>query len=306
MYWIQPYFSNNPSYAVISAPAGLNATAPTSTVSHLDVSHNMDVSPEIWLGYIGDNGFGFRARWWYYRQDTSQSIGFNASPLSGDDPTSAVFSASPLGVSLVADNGAGPLSFNATTKLQLQVWDVEALQDIQVGGFDLLFSGGLRFAHINQEYDAFAIEPGATMPRSSVTSSNSFDGLGPVIDLEARRAIGNTGIALYGCARGALLFGSAHQTAFGTNVIDGGNVNASDSHDRVMPVGELELGLEYSQRIGNARIFGQMALVGQDWLGAGNASRSNTFNFAGVPDGGTTTDSDLGFFGLAFRLGVNY
>jgi hypothetical protein len=309
MYWLQPYFSNNPSYGVVSVPAGFNTTAATSTTSHVDVSHNMDVAPEIWLGYIGDNGFGFRARWWYFRQDTSQSLTSGASPLTGSDNlTSAALSAAPLGVGVEADNASGPFSFSVTTKLQLQVWDFEALQDIQVAGFDLLFSGGLRFAHINQEYNAWDNEAGATNPVSAVTSANSFDGLGPVVALEARRALGNTGLAVYGRTRGALLFGSEHQSAFGINLSEasGGNVNASDSHDRVMPVAELELGVEYGQRIGNMRLFGQIALVGQDWIGAGNASRSNTLNAAGIPEGGSTADSDLAFLGLAFRLGVNY
>jgi hypothetical protein len=60
--------------------------------------------------------------------------------------------------------------------------------------------------------------------------------------------------------------------------------------------------------VGPALLFGQVALVGQDWVGAGGASRSS---IAGIPGGGImpgsyVSDSDLYFFGVSFRIGVNY
>jgi hypothetical protein len=252
-------------------------------------------------------------------QDSSQSLAF---PTATAGTTIDVFSAAPLGVPVHGYNDSGPLNFNDTTKLQLDVFDVEALQDVRVAGFDLLFSGGLRFAHLNQAYNAFTTfaETVTFDPSNSVISSYSFTGVGPVVDLEARRAIGDSGLALYGCGRGALLFGSAHQTAFATVSTLGVTtmLDQSDAHDRVIPVAELELGLEYGERLGNTRVFAQIALVGQDWFGAGNASHSlitsengvalpGTFALrTGLPSSGTTADSDLGFFGLPFRIGVNY
>jgi hypothetical protein len=54
-------------------------------------------------------------------------------------------------------------------------------------------------------------------------------------------------------------------------------------------------------------VFGQVARVGQEWFAAGNAARSAQ---GGVPTGfplnTVTADSDLGFFGVVFRLGVDY
>jgi Legionella pneumophila major outer membrane protein precursor len=313
LYLIQPYFSNNPSYAVIAAPAGFTA-ATSAAISHIDVNHNMDIAPEFWLGYIGDDGLGVRLRWWSFRQDTSQSLAAPASTVAGGSVV--VASAAPLGIPLFVGNDGTALAFNDTTKLELQVWDLEALQDLRVGRFDLLFSAGLRFAHINQEYNAFATgtnEFGITTSGSeALVSANSFDGLGPVVGLEARRPIGDTGLALYGNLRGALLFGSAKQSAFANNAASGfvgdeeAALTATDHHDRVMPVGELEIGVEYARDIGNMRVFGQLALVGQDWVGAGNASHSNSVSLEGIPVLGATADSDIGFFGLAFRIGVNY
>lgn len=75
----------------------------------------------------------------------------------------------------------------------------------------------------------------------------------------------------------------------------------------MLPVGELELGLEFGRSMGSSRVFGQIALVGQQWWGAGSASRGSVVYSLGVPtSSNTVADSDLGFFGLACRLGVNF
>ena len=81
-----------------------------------------------------------------------------------------------------------------------------------------------------------------------------------------------------------------------------------------MPIGELEGGVEYGQTVGRSWLFGQVALVGQEWFGAGSASRSSTDIIPGgkasVSSNFSTTshvgDSDLAFFGLLLRAGVNY
>ena len=83
---------------------------------------------------------------------------------------------------------------------------------------------------------------------------------------------------------------------------------AQDNRDIGMPVAEAEVGLEYARNVGGANFFGQIALVGQDWVGAGSASRSSTDV---IPGGQFSTsayvgDSDIAFLGLVVRLGVNY
>src|SRR5581483_10009390 len=42
-YIVQPYFSNNPAFSVTTAVAGAPAH-----VAYQDVSHHMDVAPELW------------------------------------------------------------------------------------------------------------------------------------------------------------------------------------------------------------------------------------------------------------------
>jgi hypothetical protein len=102
-------------------------------------------------------------------------------------------------------------------------------------------------------------------------------------------------VALYGKVRGSVLFGSAHAVEFTTEPQSSFgvfNTQLADHRDRVLGVAEAELGLEVSRCVANTLVFGQLGLVGQDWISAGNAN--------------SVAGSDLGFFGAAFRLGVQY
>jgi hypothetical protein len=75
-----------------------------------------------------------------------------------------------------------------------------------------------------------------------------------------------------------------------------------------MPVADAELGLEYRRTVGGSHFFGQVGLVGQQWFGAGSASRSSIDVIPGGAFSGSSYvgDSDIAFLGLSIRLGVNY
>ncbi len=310
VYLIQPYFKDNPAFTVsTTSPTGPGGTSRTVT-SRSDISHHVDAAPQLWLGYITDCGLGGRVRWWYFRQGTDQAVSV---PPAAPGTLTLLSSAAPLSFTAFADSDGRPASLAATSKLQLQVWDIEALHNLQNGKWDLLFAGGLRLAHINQQYNAFVVGDsggGAGPISATVLSGHSFHGAGPVIAMETRRLVGESGLSLYSSARGAILFGSGKQSA--TDIFTGaGGTFVDDSGDQrtsVRPVGELELGLEFGRNIRSSHAFGQVALVGQEWWGAGSASRAINTNTFGTPTpgGGAIVDSDLGFLGVVFRLGVNY
>jgi len=308
LYVIQPYFSSNRAFVTESFGFG------PVMAQEAGIDTHMQASPEVWLGYISDSGLGGRVRWWYFREGTSQFF------APSDDIIANT--AEPLGLGIPVPFGpfgpGGPVipqTLNVTSKLELQVWDLEALQAAQLGRFDLLFSGGLRLAHIDQQYNAYVgfLVPagigGPGMPPFSfpvteaILSGHSFTGAGPLASLEARRPLGNSGFALYGLARGSVLFGSGTQTVTKagfaptlglTDVEDVG----TEHHDPVIPVGEFEVGAEYGRTVGRARLFGQLGFVGQIWWGAGNASNTDSATVSNV--------QNLGFFGLAVRAGINY
>ncbi len=191
--------------------------------------------------------------------------------------------------------------------------DLEGLQEVEYRGWDFVFSAGVRLARLAQDYNFYNLQPASANPVvfRNLLSSNNFEGAGPVLAVEARRPLGGSGLALVGNARGSVVFGSAQQNAlFGGTVLRNTDANpqfASEHRGRALPACELELGVEYGRTVGRSRLFGQVLLVGHDWLGAGNASRSAQTSFReGAPIGGADDDSDIGFFGVAFRVGVHY
>lgn len=287
LYLIEPFFANNPAISFF-----VQGTGPGRRE---DIRQHLDAAPLFWLGYMLDNGLGVRARWWFFRQGTDQNYTF-APPNGG---TVTVLSAAPLGAVIIQDN---PQAFAVTSKLQLHVVDLEAFQDTTLCNWNFLLSGGLGFADVRQDYNAFAIAAsGATI--QPLTSGRRFGGLGPVFALEARRPLFDCGLNLYSSARTRILFGSADQTVTG-----GGQLHGSqESHQSgLVAVEELELGIEYCRTCGRSRFFGQVAMVGQEWFGVGSASGSaRSGPPTTIPNFGTEDDSNFGFFGVSFRLGVN-
>jgi hypothetical protein len=205
-------------------------------------------------------------------------------------------------------------TLNITTKLQVQVLDLEAFQHYRRGVWDFLLSGGVRVAQVDQAYNAYDKDSASALQFRALTSTYDFQGAGPVIALEIRRALGSCGLTAYSSVRGSVVIGSAQQdVSFGGATLRNNDPNpqlAFQHRERGLPIGELEFGVEYCRKVGALGLFGQIALVGQEWFGAGNASRSTlatpTPNTPAPAEGGAPADSDIGFFGLAVRIGVDF
>ncbi len=324
LYVMQPFFESNPAMNVIFQ----GVSPELQRVNRIDVVHHLEVAPLVWLGYSGDNGFGGRARYWYFREGTDQTLRLpafdgtftiaangNVATTSGVLVTAS--SATPLGLQSFGDtlsrmHGPEATAFTITTKLEAQVFDLEATQELQARRWNFLLCGGLRVARLDEAYNAYDAQSTSTRELRTLLSSYKFRGIGPVLALEGRRPWGDSGLSFYGSARGAVVFGSAQQYAtFGGQELRNDDPNpqvASQHHERGLPIGELELGVEYQREVGPTKLFGQFALVGQDWIGAGNASRSAVGAIINSPPtlGGTTSDSDLAFFGFSVRVGVDY
>ncbi len=110
---------------------------------------------------------------------------------------------------------------------------------------------------------------------NNLLSGHNFNGLGPILSLEGRYPLGNSGLALLASARGGLLFGSGSEQATNTilsldptngNAIVGQTaIQATRSVRGVMPFAEFELGAEWGRKIGIYQLSLQTALVGQVW-----------------------------------------
>jgi len=194
----------------------------------------------------------------------------------------------------------------ASSELRLDVWDFEVTQDLDLGPrWDLLVGGGVRYAHISQNYraDLAGSFPGLPAGTATVASGHNFNGAGPSFVIEGRRNLGDGGLALYVNTRGAILFGSGQQRAFsrstGGLALFVGSADAEAHQSDVIPYGEIEVGVEVGRDMGNTRLVVQAGAAGMIWYGVGNAANNNR---ALSPD----DSSNLGFFGLALRAGLTF
>lgn len=312
IYWIQPFFTSNPAYRVgtgntpdaVAVPqqggAATAASRTASTNAQTDISHQMDVAPELWLGYMSESGLGFRLRWWYFREGSDQTLA-----LPGTADTSGT-SVSTAGEGLFISTFDGPSSLSVTSKLQVQVWDLDILQDLRTGSWDFLLFGGVRFADITQNYNAYSKQllADGEIFSQALNSGHSLNGFGPTFGLEVHRSIGE-GLGIYSNLRGAVLFGSASASATiatsSTTLFGTGSVNVSGAHnDEVIAIGEFEIGAEFQRQMSSrSTFFLQLGLNGQIWGNCGNASDT-------VGDSGPASSESFGFLGLAFRAGINF
>jgi hypothetical protein len=289
IYLIAPNFETNPAVRISTA------TGVATTTTQRDFTWGSEVAPLAWLAYTREDGWGVRGRWYNFDGDS------NVSAVHDGSAGLTLIFPDPLGV-IGTPTVTTESTFDIQSNLRLDVWDLEATKSLQSGPWTLLVAAGVRYAHMSQDYNFVGVET-ATGDTATLRSGHNFNGIGPSFALESRRALGGNGLALYGNARGAVLFGTAKQTAFfaladAAGVVTASALNTAQQSD-VLPVGELEVGLEYGRQMGHVRVFAQAGFVGQVWWGAGNASNTAIF-------GSSDNSSNLGFVGGAFRLGFSF
>jgi hypothetical protein len=314
VYWIQPRWTNNPAFVVnrINA-AGLNTT---STTNQTDFETDMQVAPLAWIGYVGSTGFGVRGRWWQFRDTYVAAV---ANPAENNPAfQQIIYSAFPLGAGQAITSTTNLNSALAVgSRLALDVWDVEATWQSHRGCLSYLVSGGVRYAHLAQQYNA-AIDSTLTTPVGLrgvgfVDSGHSFNGVGPTGSIDLRYPVGGW-FNLYANSRGSLLFGTSRAAAVSSfrNIDQNGVQVASFTQAAetasfgVLPVIEMEVGGEFTWSLGYYRLFVQTAAVGQAWFNAGNASNNEIITGTAVPDESSDSDAVLGFIGLKLAAGVTF
>jgi len=287
--------------------------------SSFDTNFNNSLSfgPRFWIGVVNPCGLGVRARYWSLSQTVGTTIRndypSNTAIGAGHD-SETLLSAAPFFGEPGFHNGSGgddegeavdtiSAGFGhalvLSNKIRLNVADFEVTQAVDAGKWLLLTGGGVRWGRIIQDYQALDLQYINNVPfpiRKVAKSTNSFDGFGPTVSLEIRRPLGDSGFALYGSARGAVLFGDrrlhAEYAEFDRNTNFNRLFQAFDRrYNDVLPIGELELGGLYSQNMGSMTPFLQVGFVTQTWFGAGTA---------------TTYRDNLGFIGLTAAAGVTF
>jgi hypothetical protein len=322
IYYLKPYFDTNPAYA--RAVNNSSTTAATTATTQENFQWDYNVAPLVWLEFCSADCVGLRARFW--RFDDSPAAPTVSNPFTTGTTATQVISAYPLGVGITSNpTGAAAgiddqLAFRSS--LQLEVYDLEVTKRFRPGPTTLAFSGGLRYARLSQTYDASLLSTPAVAladtVRSDLTSSHDFRGIGGTFAVDVTYPIGCCGVSLFAGARGSLLYGTGRESAslltVTTDALGASTsqaLTASQSQDRLLPVGEIELGAEFAHRLGRGWWFLQTALVNQVWFGAGNASNNETITGTGTVSGTPPTQAadnhiNLGLFGLRASLGVRY
>jgi len=308
LYFLKPFLPNNTAYQRVSGVGGGMPSAQTS-----DFGWGYQTTPEFWLGWSSPSGLGVRAGYFFFQRvssttTTGLSAGDAATGYINPAPNLTAFPSANFGapgiVSANAGLGQDLLAFQSD--LGVRQFDAEATYAWQGRQLFLLASAGLRFLHVDQNYvGALANSTGSggvgIQECQWLSYGHNFDGAGPTMALQGHYRIGDSGFALYGNLRGAMLVGSARSYGYvNINVMDpvgvaGGNqgiTSSMASHgDQLMPVVEMELGMEYTFLCSGFAPFVRAGLVNKTYFDAGNASGER---------------GNLSLFGAQLSLGVSF
>jgi hypothetical protein len=241
---------------------------PGEPLGHVNVPHNnFEFSPRLWLGYVGESGFGVRVRWFQYQHNLRAGGG------EVDDPVFEVVGRNFLDVYAV---------------------DIDAMQRGSLGCWRLNGGAGIRVGGVKRRNTIdFTLND---EPFFDLFQQSRFEGIGPSLFVEVKRPLFGTRFSLVGNARGSLLFGTMHWSDdFFERERPPGEFffpAVGRAHNSV-GVGEIQLGIEYACQFGRAtNAFFQFLWEGQIWSEASAISV-----LGGQRD-------DLGLMGFTFNVGI--
>lgn len=275
--FLKPHFSSNPAYTLMESDG-------TSFENYTDVEFDYDLqfAPRVYLGLQGEE-IGVRATWWHFDNDPSV--------LTAQPPANGFGSITPpaFGSVDISTTVAGS-SFQAGTGLTAYTIDLDVTRLYRLSCWQIGAFGGLRYAEIDQNYLAQTTNASGLLT-GQIDYQHGLSGIGPTMGLYASVPVANC-IELFSEARGSILFGEATSTLTAGEDLDlttPFTTTTSSSRDEVMTIGEVELGLRWQGcRRRCWQPFGTVALEGQTWGDAGNA---------------TSEDGSVGFFGFNASLG---
>src|SRR5262249_6047183 len=151
-------------------------------------------------------------------------------------PGDSIIGMSPLGSGRIPVSG----SVAASSQLGVQVADLQATFTHCGPRWSHLIGLGARYTNLSQDYHATITGANTVL---NLNSHHDFNSIGPCVSLETKRRIKETGFSIYGQLYAAVLFGTSNEsyTADNNGVVE----QFLRSHTDVVPVGEMELGIEY-------------------------------------------------------------
>ncbi|MCA9103475.1 MAG: hypothetical protein KDA63_20115, partial [Planctomycetales bacterium] len=228
---------------------------------------NSKYSPRVEIGFQPECGLGIRARYWYYDNDAT---------FSQLNDTQLV---------------------DAQHSLSLDVTDLE----VTARKCDLLLSGGIRYARLDQDYSAQGYDVDVLL--DEVRTTRNFEGVGPTLGVESSSCTRWCGFGLFAKARGSLLYGES-SSSFATQV--GSTVSTgvvSHERDDLLAIAELQIGVDWQRSSHWGTLYLSAALEAQYWHNAGSAAAGFVDNVVTYYEGAGYS-ADMGFLGGTFGAGL--
>lgn len=254
---------------------------------------NMEGAPRVWLGRRGEI-WGLRGRYWLFDADTS-------SAMFGVAGTEFTF-------------------LSASQLLSAKTGDLEVTRCFGLGEWNGDLFLGARWAEFDRRasmsvglVDATSLDPPVIVDRDAAWFGNRTitSGVGLTFGWDARRPVGDWGLALVFNARGSSLWGNAasrgYQSYLGESALAVQTAEVDDPG--ILWIGELQTGLEWSGSLQyfNAEVFTHVVFEYQFWR-ASNQTPFRMDETITTPNGTATLttgsfDSDVDLFGIAWAVG---
>ncbi len=277
-YLLQPTFQTDAAFL---------RTGAGGAAQQVDFTRHINYAPAGGLAIGTGRGWGLRGAWFNF----SESGNADAVAAPGETLTPST----PLSLTGIGKTAR----IDTDSNMRVTAWDAEGTYVCYSSSlWSLLLGSGVRVAHVSQDYVAYLTDAKSAI--TTVGAGHNFNGAGPTFSTDGRyTCVRNSNLALYSKLRFSLLFGMAKEDYF-TDTPAGKVNNQYRSENQTLPIGELEVGAEYSRPLGNARVFVQSGFVGQIWWGGGNSS-----NFDPLANS-SAAGTNFGFIGVALRAGLAF
>jgi hypothetical protein len=239
-----------------------NSTTSPSAADLVGYNYDYDLSPRVWLGASMPDGLGFRVGYWLYDQagppvqlqsDADQTVG--AQTITGSLPA------------IIQSTGAGQI-LTASSGLEVETIDFEGTMQMELGQTQILAGAGIRYGRMWQNNLAVITDGG--MPQSQLFRSREFKGLGPTLNGDIVRPVGNSGLAIATGLRGALLFGSKSIVRESTGNLAGSPDAAYlDGVDDFTFTADIGVGLQWTRTVSGMDVSLRGGYEGSFWIDAG-------------------------------------
>jgi hypothetical protein len=272
---VKPRYSENVAYTTLVGD-GNNNDAFTDT----EFDYDLELSPRVWIEAGLNDNWSWRVTWWQF-DHTPGALA--TSPIANfGEITHPDFGDVDISTTIETD------TFFAASRLNAYTIDLEGIKKAQVGDWHLGVGGGVRYASVEQGYNArLQNDQGDVI--GQIDFDHKLEGAGPTMLLSVRRPCWRR-VRIAAAARGSLLFGDGTSRLFSSEDTTPSTTLRVRGRDDLLPIGEARVGLEWTspKKRGGGQFLISTATEGQVWGNAGNAANET---------------ADLGFYGFTIGAG---